>query len=163
MADKKKDVETEDTSKKEEDAAETAAEKEDTTAKKEQPEPSAEKKHPKKSRVKKVPSDDSSKMSLRDWIIPICMGVVIACLILSFISRNGSTLKNREGAYTVYLNDDSLSKIGSYSVTSVKQKGSQLIYEGGGTKIIAENGTITIITPTEADSYTDAFILKDQQ
>ena len=65
MADKKKDVETEDTSKKEEDAAETAAEKEDTTAKKEQTEPSAEKKHPKKSRVKKVPSDDSSRKCSR--------------------------------------------------------------------------------------------------
>lgn len=117
----------------------------------------------KKKFLKKKAKKDGDSMTPKDFVLPVCVGVIIACLILSFTTRNGIRLKGREGSYTVYLNDDSLSKIGSYAFTSVKQNGSALVYEGNGTKVIAENGNVIIINQTEADTYTNAFVLKDQQ
>ncbi|MGN0241962.1 MAG: hypothetical protein ACI4CS_09775 [Candidatus Weimeria sp.] len=119
-----------------------------------------------KPKPKKLKKRHQEKPDLKSLIAPVCTGIIIAVCVLTVSSMNGQKLKGCEGSYTVYLNDGSLSKIGSYTFTSVKQKGAAITYEGSGdegsTTVIAKDGTITIVTPSQADSYTDAFVLKDE-
>lgn len=95
-------------------------------------------------------------------IIIVLIAVVFSMGFLCYAadSKKG---ERKAGVYTVYLDDSSLTKVGSYDVKSVNVgPHGVVVYDSASAKITVDNGQIIIKTPTEVDAYTNAFILKDQ-
>lgn len=112
------------------------------------------------------PEEKKAKPFIKTYLAPIIIGILAAVIVIMAVREKRSQTEVKTdagGVYTAYLADSSLTKIDSYSVTSVKETSDgRVIYDAGSTTIKAGNGSLIVKNKTETDVYTNAFILKDK-
>ena len=119
----------------------------------------AEEKKPGKKANKKA---GKAKEEIKGLIAPVIVGAACAlvCISVVYPAVKNFHSSDKSGTYSIYLNDNDLSLIGQYKFTSVKQKGSAVIYKGKNVTVRAEGGCIFVSDKDETDTYTNAFVIK---
>ena len=113
-------------------------------------------------------SNNEKEVNNRCYAIPIIICCVISIgFIIAFLHFENNTkhpVYSVHDSYTVYLSDDSLSKIDSFNVKKIyldKETASVRYLTDSDTVIYSKDGTVVIDNDGQVETYSNAFIMKD--